>query len=172
MPRKINFELKSSNPLMTTDPPSRSWRGTCARLRCSEKLLLSVVRKRRSRIRLWALPALDTSSSGLLPKTLLPLLTLLGHASQAGQVSQGRVVLFPGLTSGRCGVGLLRRRGLPFYPPEHRQTPLRVRPQVRSWAQEVLGPPVGLERREVFGSSWLLCLGNTGLRPRRAVART
>ena len=87
----------------------------------SPKLLLSVVRERRSGIQLRALPASDTSSSGLLPKTLLPSLTLLGHASQAGQVSQGTVVLFPGLTSGRCGVGLPRRRGLLFYPPEHRQ---------------------------------------------------
>lgn len=132
------------------DPPSRSRRGTCARLGCPEKLL-SVVRKRRSRIRLWALPASDTSSSGLLPKTLLPLLTLLGHASQAGQVSQGRVVLFPGLTSGRCGVAL--PRGVCYFIPQSTgRTPLRVRPQVRPWAQEVLGPPVGLERREVFGS--------------------
>lgn len=63
--RKITDELKSSNPLLSTDPPSRNWRRGCSRCRCSEKLLLFVVRG--SRVQLWVLRASDTSSSEVRP---------------------------------------------------------------------------------------------------------
>lgn len=68
--RRFGSELKSSNLLLATDSPPKSFRKARARLRCSEKLLLSVVKERGLQDLLGALPALGTFSAGSLRKVL------------------------------------------------------------------------------------------------------